>query len=85
MQVLTFLRTGVRVNGVEYVSIFLGEKDLQLRHSPQDIYSAVRSLGWGVRDSKDFLDPSKTKDLVITRKSGAWKHLSWQTPLETSG
>ena len=74
MQVLTYMRTGVKVNGLDVVSIFLGEKDLKLRHSPATIQGAIRSLDWGLAsDTKDFLDPSKTKGLVITRKTGQRK------------
>lgn len=74
MQVLTFLRTGVKVNGLDAVSIFLGEKDLKLHHSPADIQGALRSLDWGISDSKDFLDPSKSKCKdYITRKTGLRK------------
>ena len=48
-----------------------GVKDLKLLHSPT---TAIRSLDWGLAsDTKDFLDPSKTKGSVITRKTGQRK------------
>ena len=53
MQVLTYMRTGVKVNGLDVASIFLGEKDLKLRHSPATIQGAIHSLDWG-----RLLDPS---------------------------
>ena len=63
MQVLTFMRTGVKVNELEVVSIFLGEKDLKLRNPPAHIQSAIRSLDWGATDSKDFLKPRNLSSL----------------------
>lgn len=74
VQVLTYMRTGVRVGGREVVSIVLGEKDLNLRHPASSIQAAIRSLEWGLpSDSKDFLDPSKCVGSVITRKTSQRK------------
>ena len=74
MQVLTYMRTGVRVGGREVMSIVLGEKDLNLRHPASSIQAAIRSLEWGLpSDSKDFLDPSKCVGSVITRKTSQRK------------
>ena len=67
------MRTGVKANDMEVVAIFLGESDMKLRHSPARIREALRSLDWGILDSKDFLDPSKTKGSVITRQTGSRK------------
>ena len=75
MQVLTYMWTGVKVNGVDVVSIFLGESALKLRHSPATIQAAIRSLDWGLAsDSKDFLDPITPK--TGTRKRAANIYLS---------
>lgn len=56
--------TYVKVNNMEVVASFLGESNMKLRHSPAHIRAALRSLDWGILDSKDFLDLPKVRGLL---------------------
>ena len=43
MQVFTYTPTGVKVNGQDVVLIFLGEKNLKLRHPTATIQAAIHT------------------------------------------
>ena len=64
------MHAGATINGQEVLSIHLQKDGLCLRHDTTKIKDAVRSLGWGKEDAKDFLKETEVKqeNVFITRK-----------------
>jgi len=70
------MRTGGSIDQEEVLLVCINEDGLaiQLRHTPNAIRNAVTLLKWGkAGDARDFLDPTKTADSVVTRKTSTWR------------